>query len=128
MAEHVAISRLWLILSDHSVVGVNRTKRGATEAVRLRQQHTASNIVHWILGPFRLDRGARAERREPEWISRCSCEATYRTESAWAALPYVGVMDFRKGTILELRNCIACGSTISRQVDLKKGARKRGAK
>lgn len=114
--------RAWLVFCDHSMVGAWRTKREAAKAVRLRQRQTISNIEHFLLGPFVLKRGAKVDRRPPEWISRCTCAATYRTEKEWNALSYVGVMDFEAGIVLELRNCVACGSTISRRVHLNKGA------
>lgn len=120
--SHASFRRLWLVLCDHSFVGVHTTKRAAEDAVRLRQRNTISNIVHWVLGPFVLETGARAAELAPEWISRCSCGAIYRTEKEWSALAYVGPMDFEDGSILELRNCVACASTISRRVKLSKGA------
>jgi hypothetical protein len=116
--------RIWLVLCDHSVVGVWKTRLEAERAVRLRQRQTISNVVHFLLGPFVLRHGASAEKRAPEWISRCSCGATYRRESEWVGLAYVGVMDFDDGLVLELRNCVACGSTISRRVSLKKGSKR----
>lgn len=116
--------RLWLVLVDHSVVGVKGTKQEAEDAVRLRQEHTISNVEHYIDGPFVRKAGATTVKLAPEWISRCACGATYRHEKEWQALSYVGVMDFDTREVLELRNCIACGSTISRRSSLKKGAKK----
>lgn len=121
----MVLDRIWLVSCDHSIVGVWKTKHEATAAVRLRQRHTISNITHFIMGPFLLSKGASTSTLAPEWISRCTCGLTYHSEREWSALAYVGVMDFEAGSVLELRNCVACGSTISRRVDLKKGASKR---
>lgn len=118
------LKRVFIVFCDHSVLSVHRTRRLAEQAIRLRQQHTISNIVHFTLGPFVLERGAKVARLSPEWISRCTCGLAYHSEREWSALAYVGVMDFDDGSVLELRNCVACGSTISRRVNLKKGASK----
>ena|SRR5688572_18982293 len=122
----LVLRRVWLVFVDHSILGVWRSKREATAAVRLRQRHTVSNVAHFIAGPFVLAPGAKRSRVDPEWIARCPCGATYRSESDWGALSYVGAIDFDTGVVLELRNCVACRSTISRRISLKKGALKRG--
>lgn len=56
--------------------------------------------------------GLRAIRVRPPFKS-CACGAAY-DESAWRALPLVGVQHLDDGAPpLELRNCTACGSTIA---------------
>jgi hypothetical protein len=119
------LKRVWLVFVDHSIVGVWRNKRDADKAVRLRQQHAISNITHFVAGPYALQAGATVTERAPEWIARCTCGVIYRHERQWQTLQYVGVMDAAEnGVVLELRNCVACGSTISRRSSLKKGAKK----
>lgn len=129
MGTRKMLRRLWVVLCDHSVVGVRKTKREAEATVRLRQRQTISNVEHYVAGPYRLEQGATLRTLAPEWISRCACGATYRTEVEWTSLAYVGTADFEPGVVLELRNCVACRSTISRRVSLKKGAtKKRGTR
>lgn len=118
--------RAWMVFCDHSFVVARRTKREAEETVRLRQSQPISNVEHHIAGPYVLDPDATVLARPPEWISRCACGVTYRLEKEWSALESVGVMSDGAGGALQLRNCVACGSTISRRISLKKGALKRG--
>lgn len=82
--------------------------------------HRPAWARQWVLGDpadeWRHDLALadleRAVRGEPiEGFKRCACGTRY-TVDAWDALPYVGVQEDDE-TALELRNCPACGSSLS---------------
>jgi hypothetical protein len=121
--------RVWLVLCDHSIVGVKRTKREAEDTVLLRQEQTITNILYFIDGPFVRSRDAKTTLRPPPWISKCACGVTYRSEDAWGALKLVGRMsDGESGREIVDEQATQLRSSSCR-VALKKGAtRRRGAR
>jgi hypothetical protein len=49
------LRRIWLVLTDHSVGGVWRTKREATAAMELRQgDHSLTVTEFAVVGPYVL--------------------------------------------------------------------------
>ena len=57
LPERGNIRRVWLVLVDHSVVGVWRTRREARAAVALRNHAGPGELPHFIVGPYVLQRG-----------------------------------------------------------------------
>jgi hypothetical protein len=50
--------RIWLVVCDHSVAAVKRTKREAEAAVRLRRRG-ANHAEHRVVGPYVLQERSR---------------------------------------------------------------------
>lgn len=50
------IRRVWLVLVDHSVVGVFRSKKEARESIRWRN-HSINRLPHFVAGPYVLRGG-----------------------------------------------------------------------
>lgn len=59
LPERGIIRRVWLILCDHSVAGVWRTRREAEEVLRFRRENSVELIEHFVMGPYVLQRGKR---------------------------------------------------------------------
>lgn len=52
------IRRVWLVLVDHSVVGVFRSKKEARDSIRWRN-NSINKLPHFVAGPYVLQRGGK---------------------------------------------------------------------
>ena len=60
MDSHKTFRRIWLVLCDHSILGVWRTKREALAATRLRAKGSLLEVEYHVVGPYVLEqRGDR---------------------------------------------------------------------
>lgn len=50
------VKRVWLVLCDHSVVGVWRTQRAAATAVSMLRRGSILEVDYHVVGPYVLQR------------------------------------------------------------------------
>lgn len=50
--------RIYLVLCDHSIAGVQGSQRAAIDLAKDRHEHATKPIKHFIVGPYLLDDAA----------------------------------------------------------------------